>query len=235
MLVVLSSLFDPHVTAALEHWRKAGADVKLVTCHDLARPGWRLTLDGEPTLVVDGAPVPARRVRGVITRLAWVTSHELPFVREEDRDYAAAEMQAFLLALLTRIECPVLNRATPGCLCGPAWSPERWTACAAEQGVEVEPIVRRAYAGGAVVDQPRPPARRVFHVVRDKVLGDATKPFHDAALAVARAAGCDLLRIAFAAKRREPVFLDADPFVELSDPAVASAVVASFPAKTERP
>src|SRR5690606_30363193 len=165
MFLVFSSLFDPHVTPGGEHLRKAGADVKVLTCHDLARPGWRLSLAEEPTLVVEGKRVPARRIRGVLTRLAWVTHHELPFLRAEDREYGAAEMQAFLLALLDRLSCPVLNRATPGSLNGPGWSPERWTRCAAELGLAVQPIVRRTYAGGAVLARPAAPSRRILQVV----------------------------------------------------------------------
>jgi len=224
MLVVLSSLFDPHVAAGFRHWRAAGVDAKLVTCRDLARPGWRLTLDDAPTLVIDGQRVAAGQLRGVITRLAWVTSPELPFVREQDRDYAAAEMQAFLLALLTQLECPVVNRATPGCLAGPGWSSAAWTALAAATGLEVQPLVQRAFAGGTLVNRPAPPERRVVHVICDQVLGDVPRDFQDAARAVAKAAGCDLLRVAFVAKVRSPVFVDADPFVDLSERAVALAV-----------
>jgi hypothetical protein len=224
MLVVFSSLYDPHVTPGLAHWKDAKVDVRVVTCHDLARPGWRLTLDDNPTLVIDGDKVPARAVRGVVSRLSWVTSYELPFVAEEDRDYAAAEMQAFLLALLTQLECPVINRPTPGCLSGPSWSPERWTLCAAEQGVEVQPIVRKAYAGGAVVDTPGSPERRVVNVVGERVIGDVPKAFHDAALSIARAAGCDLVRVAFVAGARTPIFIDADTWVDLSHAEVAAAV-----------
>jgi hypothetical protein len=225
MFIVLSSLFDPHVTAGLDHFRQAGADARLVTCHDLARPGWRLTLDDEPTLVVDGQAVAAANVQGVLTRLPWVTGDELPFVHEHDRAYAAAEMQAFLLALLTQLRCPVVNRASPGCLAGPAWSPERWTLCAAQQGLEVRPIVRRAFAGGTPVDEPPPTARRVVQVVHGRVLGDVPRSFQDAAAAVALAAHCDLLRVAFEAKAANPVFLDADVFVDLSDREVADATL----------
>lgn len=225
MFLVFSSLFDPHVTPGVEHLRRAGADVKVLTCHDLARPGWRLTLADEPTLVVEGRPVAARKIRGVLTRLAWVTHYELPFLRAEDREYGAAEIQGFLLALLSRLSCPVLNRATPGSLCGPGWSAERWVQRAAELGLAVQPIVRRTYAGGAVLEKAPTPARRVLQVVGERVLGDAPQTFHDAARALAKAAGCELLRVAFAAKTPEPVFLDADPFVDLSDAEVASAVL----------
>lgn len=231
MLVVISSMDDPAVGAALTRWRAAGVEARALTCHDLARPGWRLNLDGPPTLVIGGARVPVTAVRGVITRLAWVTASELPFMAAPDRDYAAAEMQGFLVALLmqlVRLGVPVINRPTPGCLAGPTWSPEAWTAAAARAGVEVEPIVHAAYAGGLVVGGPAAPARRSVTVVGDRVLGDAPAPLHAAARTIAKAAGTELLRVTFAARAAAPTFLDAGPAIDLADPAIADAVAGRF-------
>lgn len=228
MLLVLTSVYDANVAAGLAHWRSAGLDVRPLTCRDLAQPGWRWTLDEAPKLVVGGEPIAAEQVRGVLCRLAWVSVHELDFVAAADRAYAAAEMQAFLLALLTRLECPVINRPAPGSLAGPAWSPERWLACAAAAGVAVRPIVRRAWAGGLPIGEPPPPARRTVEVVGDRVFGDAAEPLRVAAQAIARQAGCDLLRVGFVAGGREPEFIDADPWVDLSDPDVAAAVAGRF-------
>lgn len=224
MLLVLSSIFDQYVAAGVAHWRAAGTAAEIVTCHDLAQPGWKLELDGEPTFVVAGKPVAAREVKGVVTRIAHVTPLELPFIHVEDRDYAASEMQAFLLALLTGLSCPVLNQAHPGCLNGPAWTPEQWTRRAARAGVPVRPITRRAYAGGLAVVEPEPVERRVLHVVGDHAFGEDTRALESAAIAVAKAAGTALLRVAFDVRTRPAVFLDADPWVDISDKAIAGAI-----------
>jgi hypothetical protein len=224
VILVLTSLTDLDAVTGCEHLRAAGLEPRVVTCHDLAQPGWRFTLDDNPTLVIGGDKVPGLAVRGVITRLSWVTRFELDFVDEQDRDYAAAEMQAFLLALLTRLTCPVLNRPTPGCLSGPSWSPERWTACAAATGCAVEPIVHRTYAGGALVETRPPVPFRSIHVVGDRSFGDGPDANHAAARAIAKAAGTELLRVAFAERRSEPVFCHADTWIDLADPAVAGAV-----------
>lgn len=226
MLLILSSLFDPLVPVAVELWRAKGATAEILTCHDLAQPGWKLTLDGDPTLVVAGKPVAAKDITAVVTRLAGVSTWELPFMHVDDREYAASEMQAFLIALLTALKCPVLNRPQPASLCGPPWSPEQWTSCAARAGVAVRPVVRRAYAGGVAIDSEAPVGRRVVHVVGDTALGDATAALRKAAIAIARAAGTDLLRVAFdaSASTEAPVFLDADPWVDVSDPSVAEAI-----------
>jgi hypothetical protein len=223
MLLVLSSIVDQYVEAGVELWRAKGTEVEVITCHDLAQPGWRLTLDDEPTLVVGGKLVHVKDLNAIITRLAYVTPLELPFMHVEDRDYAAAEMQAFLLALLTSIKCPVLNQPRPGNLCGPAWVGDQWTSCAARTGVAVRPIVRRAYAGGVAVTTEPAVERTVVHVVGDEAFGDAPANVHKSAVAIAKAAGTDLLRVAFDLKTK-PVFLDADPWVDISNEAVAEAI-----------
>lgn len=227
MLLVIASIVDQHVTAGVAHWRALGRTAEIVTCHDLAQPGWQLTLDDEPQLVVAGRPVKAREVKGVITRLAAVTPLELPFIHIDDREYAAAEIQAFLLALLNDLlhrGCAVLNPATPGSLNGPPWAPEQWTQCAARAGVEVRPVASRSYAGGAVIDDAPPPQRRVVNVVGEACFGDPAPALRKAALAVAGAAATPLLRVAFDVRGGAPVFLDADPWVDVSDPEIAAAI-----------
>ncbi len=224
MLLVLSSLYDQYTTAGASLMRTKGTDVTVITCHDLAQPGWKLTLDDEPTLVVGGKPVAAKDIQGIVTRISGVTAAELPFVHIEDRDYAASEMQAFLLALLTTLKCPVLNRPHPGCLNGPPWIAEQWTACAARAGVAVRPLVRRAYAGGLALAPVEAADRRVVHVVGDDAIGDAPAAVRKAAVAVAKAAGVDLLRAGFDLRGKTPVFLDADPWVDISDKSVAEAI-----------
>jgi hypothetical protein len=224
MLLVLSSILDQYAAPGVAHWRAKGATAEVITCHDLAQPGWKLSVDDEPpTLVVAGKPIAAKDIEGVVSRLANVTSIELPFIHVDDRDYAASEFQAFLLALLSSLPCPVLNAPTPGCLNGPAWAPEQWTRCAARAGIAVKPITRRTYAGGLAIADEAPPDRRVLHVVGDDAFGDGTAALKKSAVAIAKAAGVELLRVAFDV-RSKPVFLDADPWVDMSDKAVAEAI-----------
>lgn len=224
MLLVLSSILDQYAEAGAAHWRAKGATAEVITCHDIAQPGWKLTLDDDPTFVVRGKPVAVKEIKGIVTRLAYVTAIELPFVHVEDRDYAASEIQAFLLALLSSVKCPVLNAPTPSCLNGPAWAPELWTRCAARAGVPVRSLVRRAYAGGASVAEDPPADRRVLHVVGDDVFGDGPAALKNAAVAVAKAAGTELLRVAFDVRPKPAVFLDADPWIDISDKAIAEAI-----------
>ena len=229
MLLVLSSHADRVAPAVLEHWRAGGGRVEILTCHDLAQRGWRLGLDDEPTLVVAGKPVAASNVDGVLVRLAGATPFEVPFVDAQDREYAAAEMHGFLVALLDRMPCPVINRPTPGCLCGPAWSQEQWVRAAIDAELEVTDASRRVYAGGEVEESAPPAGRevRVAHVVHERCFGDVSEAVREAAVALARGAGVDLLRVQFDGAER-PRFLHADFWVDVADPEIAGAIRARF-------
>ncbi|HEY4241158.1 MAG TPA: hypothetical protein VGM88_15150 [Kofleriaceae bacterium] len=223
MLLVLTSIMDAAVPVAIDAWRAKGLEADVLTVHDLAQPGWKLELDGPPTLVVRGKPTPAKAITAVITRIVGVGVGDLPFVHDEDREYAAAEMQAFLLALLTSLPCPVLNRPQPGSLSGPPWATEQWIACAARAGLPVRPAIRRAYAGGEHVEDTAPPDPKVVTVIGDQVFGGDAQ-LNKAALAVARAAGTELLRVAFDMRAKPAVFVGADTWIDLSDPQVSEAI-----------
>jgi hypothetical protein len=225
MLLVLSSILDQQAAPGVAHWRAKGGTAEVITCHDLAQPGWKLDVDDdEVTLVIHGKPTPAKEIKGIVTRIANVTTIELPFIHVDDREYAASEFQAFLLAVLTTMKCPVLNKPSPGCLNGPAWAPELWTRCAVKAGVPVRPVHRRAYAGGhAIADEPARD-RKVLHVVGDDAFGEGPAALKKAAVAIAKAAGTDLLRVAFDVRAKPAVFLDADPWVDMSDKAIAEAI-----------
>ena len=65
-------------------------------------------------------------IKMVLTRRPSILADELTGVHEEDRFYIAAEMNAFLVAWLASLRCPVINRPTGTCLCGPSWTDEHW-------------------------------------------------------------------------------------------------------------
>lgn len=230
MLLVVASISDHQASAAVERWRRGGVDAAILTCHDLAQPGWRWSLDGDCELVVGGHRVAPGALTGVITRIACVTSYELPFVVEQDREYAASEIHAFLLALLTGLPCRVVNPPTLDGLCGPVLSQEQWVRLAAGARVAVRPAVRREYAGGLVIDAPYAGDRRVIHVVGERAFGAPSERHERAAVAVAKAVGAELLRTWFDSDAPAPTFVDADTWVDLSDPDVADAVRARFAA-----
>jgi hypothetical protein len=135
VLAVLASRLDPAAHALVDAWSSAGA--ALLSAEDLGSLGWSYHLadPGAGSLVIEGQRVAARKLRAVITRRPAVVAEELDWIEASDRGYVAAEMNAFLVAWLTALPCPVLNRPSPRSLTGPAWGPIQWAAAAAQVGV----------------------------------------------------------------------------------------------------
>jgi hypothetical protein len=133
MLLVVTTLLDPDLPLFAAHPR-----VTLVVPGHLSRPGWCYELGSTGTrLWTSRGAVAARDVRSVLTRVARVRAADLPNVHGADRDYVAAEMTAFLAALLGALPCPSFNRPTGIDLAGLPWTDQRAWRAAAEEGISV--------------------------------------------------------------------------------------------------
>jgi hypothetical protein len=236
MLVVLTSVRDPAATTLLDAWP---GDARRLCAEDLSYPGWVYEPGGTAGwAVLGGERVAADRIDAVVTQLPWVVPDELGAIAPADREYVAAEMTAFLAAWLSGLACPVLNRPLPGQLMGPGWSAARWAqvACAAGITTRLEPI-RIAPVSEWKLDGQRAPGddsdndtvgfdrRQTVTVIGGRALGAAEPGCANAAETLAAAAGVALLRAHFAEDQDEFVFIDADYWVDIADPAVIAATV----------
>lgn len=225
-LLVVASRFDAAARAFVEQHDAAGA--VLLTPRDLSREGWRLHLgDADSAVVVaSGRRLGISEIRGVLTRLPVVSEEELPHIAAEDRAYVAAEMTAFLLAFLAGLPIRVANRPTPLCLCGQYWREEKWRRAARALGFTVPPMRRKAALGETTAAEP---AGAVVTIVGENCIGAADPALAHAALALAHAAGADLLAIEFdRPEEGVAAVLRASPLVDLSDPRIAAAALALF-------
>jgi hypothetical protein len=234
MLVVLASRHDAQ---AREFAAGLAADAALLTCDDLSVKGWCYVPGGRGgRLVAGGRRIAAAEVDGVLTRLPSVTANELAAIVPDDRDYVAAEMNAFLAAWLSELDCPVLNRPGPVCLMGPYLRQEKWVHLAASLGIPVVPATRSV--AGLTGDGPHGAVtgaiRRsiVVNVVGRLCVGEADPAVCAAAAAIAEAAGVSLLRAVFAGPAAGPAadtaFVGADYWVDVSDPEVSAAIAKYF-------
>ena len=237
MLVVLAYTHDVAARALVQRWRADGEQAALLTCGDLSRPGWRYVAGNAAAgyADVDGQVIATREIRAVITRIPAVGEAELAHVHEDDRAYAASEMQAFLLAWLSSLECPVLNRPSPSNLGGPLWSLAQWVQRARRLGVAARPVTHRAvYATDAppVSDRRVDASSILVDVVGDRAFlaggrepGESEAPLVHAAVSLARDAGVELLRVYFEpGSEQTPVFLEADLWIDIAADSVAGAV-----------
>ena len=236
MLVILAYAHDAGARALVERWRADGEDAALLTCADLSRPGWRHGGGMTGQAVIDGQLIATRDIRAVVTRIPAVGEAELMHLHDDDRRYAAAEMQAFLLAWLMSLECPVLNRPMPSNLGGPFWSTAEWVRRARRLGLAARPVRQRlVYVSGV----SRLPDRRIdpnaiyVDVVGERAfLTGGRTPRGDeaslarAAVALARDAGAELLRVYFECRPDQaPVFLEAGLWIDIAADGVAAALI----------
>lgn len=182
MIAVLASRLDAAAQELVQAW--SGADAGLLSAEDLCTAGWRYRVGdpGHGTMVVAGRRVSIRRLRAVVTRRPAVAAEELQHIDPSDRDYLAAEVNAFLVAWLSALPRPVLNRPTPTSLDGPAWGPLHWAAAAARADVPWTDAT----------DATAGPADDVL-VCGNRCLGARSRGDAATARRLARAAGVELL------------------------------------------
>jgi hypothetical protein len=164
----------------------SGYGATLLSARDLTTAGWEFH-PADPSAgvaVIGGRRVPVANLQAVLTRRPAVLSEELAWLDPGDRQYVAAETNAFLVAWLSSLPCPVVNRPTPTSLCGPAWDVLHW----------------RSAASGAGVDWAEPEDSSTVHRVvmcGERCFFAATGRQEEIAHALAHAADVDLLAVSF--------------------------------------
>jgi hypothetical protein len=225
VLVVVASSRDRIAAQTVAYW---GADrARLLTCRDLSRSGWRYRpgAGSRGTAVVGGQRVRVSEIDGVLVRLPFVRADELPHIVPGDRNYVAQEMTAFLTGWLAELRCPVLNRPTAVCLGGPGWGVEQWRQVAAGLGLAVRPRRLQLVASADPHDSVESTKSRLtVTVVGQHSFGSAPPCATDQAHRLAAAAGTELLCVHFATTRAGLRFVQADPWPDVSPPAVADAL-----------
>lgn len=214
MIVVLASRYDTGARSLVERW--AEHDARVMTCEDLSAVGWFYS-SADPAAgkaVIGRQPVAIDRIRGVVTRLPWVTERELISIVPADRAYVAAEMSAFLAAWLSDLDCPVMNRPTPGSLTGPAWRREQWMCLAGQVGMRVRPEIRRVSLGSALMP-PRPLPATTIWVVGGRCLGEAAPILLQQARRLAAAANVGLLGVCFSDAGPDASFLETSVYPDI--------------------
>jgi hypothetical protein len=228
MLLIIAHAGDHSARALAARW---GSEALLLTVADLHQARWRLDVDREGRVnaelaTAEGTPVP---VTGVVNRLGVITAADLRRVHPEDREYAGAELTAFLLAWLDACPAPVLNPANPRCLNGPAWYPEEWADAAASVGLRVDAVSRRLEL--PVVPPAPVPAwddAVSVHVVGDVWIGDVHPALGGRLCELARLAGTPLLTATVSGPGPRAKVRDISAWPDLADPEVADALAAAL-------
>jgi len=188
MIAVLASAWDSEAQSVVAAWSRH--DAALLSARDLTTAGWEFH-SADPAAgvaVLDGRRVPVAKLQAVLTRRPAVLAEELTSLTTSDRSYAAAEINAFLVAWLTSLRCKVVNRPTATSLCGPAWDAIHWRSAAAAAGVD--------WTG----ENDHTAMERVV-VCGSHCFFTTTAKQRAVARVLARAAGVDLLSVSFRGDR----------------------------------
>lgn len=134
MLVVVTSSADPDLALF-----KCRPNVAIVVPAHMSQAGWSYEVGSgaQARLVTSKGTIAAADVSGVLTRTQRAWPAELQHINPEDREYVAAEMTAFLAALLNEMPCPLFNRPVANSLWGPPWTAEHWWRAATAEGFSV--------------------------------------------------------------------------------------------------
>jgi hypothetical protein len=165
--------------------------------------------------VIGGRIICTSQIQGVITLLPWVGPQDLPGIHPEDREYVAAEMSAFLLAWLSELPCPVLNRPSPSSLSGPGWRHDHWIRVASRLGIPTT-LPDDSNALGAPALSGRP-----VTVLDGQPFGTCQPAEGEAAAAIARSVDVRLVTLSFVGTKQVPVFEGAWPAPRLDDSEMA--------------
>jgi hypothetical protein len=226
MLLVLCSRSDRTALAFAKRFEIH--DVRLLTCQDVSRSGWKLAVHGDGrsreqvdlAAVVGNERVGVEQINGVITRLGCVGEEELGHIVAGDRSYVAAEMHAFLFAFLHSLPCRIANPPSPACLYGPNLRAIQLRRYAHELGIPVADGTG-ALASGAITGSPEGDVT----VVGERVLGQASEQVMYWSRQFARRCGVPYLRIRFVGHGADVRFFGADVYPRLESEAIGLALV----------
>ena len=194
MLIILAKREDTGAAWLADRWRTH--DAAVLSPADLSRPGWTHYVGSQrPSRVhIGGREVSEEEISGVLVRMASVGLEELDHIVPSDRAYVAAEMTAFMLARLSSLNCPVLNRPTAQSLGGPAFQDEQWVHFASRIGIPIVPVRRDSLkTSQTFADDPG----CELTVVGNACFGDGDRTLADRARQLAKKSRTDLLSVRF--------------------------------------
>ena len=165
----------------------------------------------------------------MLVRRPWMFQKEPTHIAAADREYVAAEMNAFLLCWLASLRCPVLNRPTTTCLSGPLWSEQHWVHAAAGVGMQVRSL-RVCVPAQAPAETwcDAPGAIQEVTVLDQHCFGATNELVSGQVKLLAAVARVRFLSVRFTVGDGLPVFLSANPFPRLTGDVVLDSLRAAL-------
>lgn len=198
IIVVLANRGENTALRLVTQWRRYHA--QLMTPDDLSHKGWRFDPDNKSAAmaVIDGKAIAVSEIGGVVMRMSHVDDRRLQRVASPHRATAATQMNAFLLAWLSSLDCPMLNRPSAQTLAGPGWSRETWRQRAASIGIPVKAATRKlAYPSVSTVSADTFDDHNTVTIIGKHHIGDVDTVLVQQARSLAKLAGVELISVSF--------------------------------------
>lgn len=161
MWLVLCSSSDMSAHWAFQGLMQMGlAPLQLVTAESLASARtweYRVNSSGAQVTIAlaNGTVIRSSQIRGVLNRLTAPSDFTARSAVAADRQYAAAEMQAFYLSWLHSLPGVVINKPSPLGLSGPWMHASEWTLRASHAGLRTCTYRQSAHESATVADVSR--------------------------------------------------------------------------------
>jgi hypothetical protein len=187
VLLLLARAADPLVETLrqLQPQRLRHVDIA-----DLSRAGWRYVVGcpEQATACAGGQVLAANEIAAVLCRIVAVVPEDLGHLHDEDRAFAAAEMNALLRAWIAQFAGRRCNEPNGTSLAGPAWHPMRWRWLAQRLGV---PAVAASFGS------PDETEGVAVLVIGEQVIGRTAPTLERYSLRIAREVRSGLLALRF--------------------------------------
>jgi hypothetical protein len=201
VIVILAHPDDDGALWLDEALRRLGmADVEFVTVEQLVfsrRIVHRMADTGDTGAIhlADGRVLRPEAISGLVNRVRHLPVQHFAGAAPGDREYAAAELSAFMLAWLNGVAGRVINPPRPLALDGSACEPTTLVHLAAMAGLPTMPW-HQSTCEGESDEQPRLAASHSIVVLDDRVFGAVIpRGLQDAARRLAVLLGVPLLQV----------------------------------------
>jgi len=188
-----------------------GAGIELVTVEELVysrRIVFRSNDDGDSGSIAlaDGRTLRAETIAGLVNRVSYLPTQHFARALAEDRAYAEAELNAFLMAWINGVAGRVINPPLPAALGGGTFPLPTLMHLAAMAGLPTHSWRASAAAGNDAGDDatPRWPTTHAAVVFDSRIFGMLLpRAFQDGCRRLAAMAGTPLLQVEFNQSERD--------------------------------
>lgn len=225
VIIIIAGIYDANAQKVVKDWSDKGYVVKLITTKSITSNKFTCefgTDSKKSSVVLDGVRYDEDDIEAIVTLLPCVTSYELPFIKDEDRNYVAQEIQAFLLGFLLKFDSCVINKSTASSLIGVSWRPYKWLLEMEKIGLKVGRNFNFTQINHEI---KRLNDVKKVQIVGDKIIGTSNSDFITKLKKITEKFSTKLLTVEYGFLKDRYGILKVYPMVDIGNGAVSDALL----------